>query len=100
MARYISGLKGSLQEKMGLQIVWIIVEPSNLALKTELIEKSPKNFSYLRRYSPHNNIESLGDKEKSAATKDSNLVNKASSSMHNKVNPQSKTEQSTYQSHH
>lgn len=77
MARYISGLKGSLQEKMGLQTVWIVVEASNLALKVELIEKSPIDFSNFERYSLQNNTD---DKENSAATKDSNHVSKASSS--------------------
>ncbi|AES66652.1 hypothetical protein MTR_2g076860 [Medicago truncatula] len=43
VARYISGLKGSLQEKMGLQTVWTVAEVSNLALKTKLIEKFTRN---------------------------------------------------------
>jgi hypothetical protein len=48
VARYISGLKGSIQEKMGLQTVWTVQETSSLALKAELIEKSPRNFSSCR----------------------------------------------------
>ncbi|CAN1246152.1 hypothetical protein LINGRAPRIM_LOCUS3116 [Linum grandiflorum] len=43
--RYINGLKGSIQKKMGLQTVWTVTEASTLALKAELIEKSPKNIS-------------------------------------------------------
>jgi len=80
VARYISGLKGSLQEKMGLQTVWTVAEASNLALKAELMEKSPRNFSSFRKYSPQNNTESSGDKEKSAAVRDSTPGNKATGS--------------------
>jgi hypothetical protein len=77
VARYISSLKSSLQEKMGLQTVWTVAEASNLALKAELLETSPRSFSNFRRYSPQNNVD---DKEKSARTKDSNPVSKAGSS--------------------
>ncbi|CAN1246154.1 hypothetical protein LINGRAPRIM_LOCUS3116 [Linum grandiflorum] len=45
VTRYINGLKGSIQKKMGLQTVWTVTEASTLALKAELIEKSPKNIS-------------------------------------------------------
>ena len=41
VARYISDLKGSLQEKMGLQTVWTVAEASSLAFKAELMDKSP-----------------------------------------------------------
>ncbi|CAG7905449.1 unnamed protein product [Brassica rapa] len=44
VARYISGLKGSLQGKMGLQTVWTVQEASSLALKAELMEKSSRGF--------------------------------------------------------
>lgn len=59
---------------MGLQTVWTMAEASKLALKAELMEKFPQNFSYFR-YSPRNNFESVGEKEKSLATRDSNLKN-------------------------
>ncbi|CAJ2657130.1 unnamed protein product [Trifolium pratense] len=81
VARYISGLKGSLQEKMGLQTVWTVAEASNQALKAELMEKSPRNFSSFRKYSPQNNTESSGDKEKSAAAKDSTPARAPSTSL-------------------
>lgn len=69
VARYISGLKGSIQEKMGLHIVWIVAESSTLALKAELMEKSPRNFSYFRKF-PQNNYEVVSEKEKNAVAKD------------------------------
>lgn len=70
----MSGLKGSLQAKMGLQKVWTVAEASNLAQKAELLEKSPRNFSSFRnRFSPPRNFDTAGagDKEKSPAAKDS-----------------------------
>ena len=51
VARYISGLKTSIQEKMGLQTVWTVAEAASLALKAELMEKTPRIFraiKYLR----------------------------------------------------
>nr|VDD10598.1 unnamed protein product [Brassica rapa] len=47
VARYISGLKGSLQGKMGLQTVWTVQEASSLALKAELMEKSSRWFPFI-----------------------------------------------------
>lgn len=43
VARFISGLKGSLQNKMGLQIVWSVTEASNLALKAK---RNPPKISH------------------------------------------------------
>lgn len=60
---------------MSLQTIWIVVEASSLDLKARLMEKYPRNFPSFR-YSPHNNFESVCDKEKSATTKDSNPKNK------------------------
>ncbi|KAG7586297.1 Integrase catalytic core [Arabidopsis thaliana x Arabidopsis arenosa] len=93
VARYISGLKSSIQEKMGLQTVWTVQEASSLALKAELMEKSPRNFTPFRRYSPQNNSELTGDKEKSVVSKDANLGNKGAGSSNNGSNnvQQSKT---------
>jgi hypothetical protein len=61
---------------MGLLTVWTIAEASNLALKAELMEKSPRNFSSFSRYSPQNNSETTTDKVKNAATRDPNPGNK------------------------
>src|SRR3954470_8328844 len=44
------------------------------------MEKSPRNFSFIERYSPQSNWESAGDKEKNATPRDSNLENKGASS--------------------
>ncbi|XP_040375227.1 uncharacterized protein LOC121053006 [Rosa chinensis] len=49
VARYISGLSKSIQEKIGLQTVWTVVEASKLALKAELLEK-PSRVSSFQRY--------------------------------------------------
>ncbi|KAJ9542314.1 hypothetical protein OSB04_028820 [Centaurea solstitialis] len=48
VARYISGLKSSIQEKIGLQTAWTVAEASNLAMKAELMEKNAP--STYRRY--------------------------------------------------
>lgn len=44
VAWYISGLKGSLQDKMDLEIEWIVAEASSLAFMAKLMEKSPIIF--------------------------------------------------------
>ncbi|XP_057250722.1 uncharacterized protein LOC130591424 [Beta vulgaris subsp. vulgaris] len=79
VARYISGLKNSLQEKMGLQTVWTVAEASNLTLKAEQIEKSPRNFSSFKRYSPQSSFEFNSEKEKSAVNKESGSAPKVGS---------------------
>ncbi|KAI5417062.1 hypothetical protein KIW84_041883 [Lathyrus oleraceus] len=56
VARYISGLKGSMQEKIGSQAEWTVAEGSNLALKEQLMEKSPQNFSPFRLWQFDNDI--------------------------------------------
>lgn len=65
VARYISGLKTSIQDKIGLQTIWIVSEVSSLALKAELMEKSARTPSSYRRYQgPNENSNTITDKEK------------------------------------
>lgn len=89
VARYISGLKNSIQEKIGLQTVWTVAEASNLALKAELMEKTPRVFSGNRRFSP--SIDSLNEKEKGAVNKDANtksqVPNNSGNSAHQTKTP-------------
>ncbi|KMT17812.1 hypothetical protein BVRB_2g033510 [Beta vulgaris subsp. vulgaris] len=80
VARYISGLKNSLQEKMSLQTVWTVAEASNLALKAEQIEKSPRNFSSFKRYSAQSSFELNSEKEKGAINKESGSAPKVAPS--------------------
>ncbi|XP_061999091.1 uncharacterized protein LOC133716395 [Rosa rugosa] len=49
VARYVSGLKPSIQDKIGLQTVHTMAEASYLALKAELLEK-PSRASSFQRY--------------------------------------------------
>ncbi|KAL1200872.1 hypothetical protein V5N11_034605 [Cardamine amara subsp. amara] len=80
VARYISGLKGSLQGKIGLQTVWTVQEASSLALKAELMEKSSRGFTNFRRPLVQNNVETAGEKDKGVINRDSNSNNKGTSS--------------------
>ncbi|CAN0909290.1 hypothetical protein LINGRAHAP2_LOCUS25712 [Linum grandiflorum] len=70
--RYINGLKGSIQEKMRLQTVWTVTDASTLALKVELMEKSPKNFSSIKRFPPQEYYDVTIDKEKDVGPKEPN----------------------------
>ncbi|CAN0843554.1 hypothetical protein LINGRAHAP2_LOCUS3905 [Linum grandiflorum] len=54
--RYINGLKGSIQENMGLQTVWTVIEASTLATKAKLMVKSPKNFSSFERSQENSDV--------------------------------------------
>ena len=68
VARYISGLKHSIQEKIGLQTVWTVTEASSLALRAELMQKTRRSSSY-RRYPTQTQIEATAttpDKGKSS----------------------------------
>ncbi|CAN0837960.1 hypothetical protein LINGRAHAP2_LOCUS1944, partial [Linum grandiflorum] len=70
--RYINGLKGSIQEHMRLQTVWTITDASTLALKVELMEKSPKNFSSIKRFPPQEYSDVAIDKEKDVGPNEPN----------------------------
>ncbi|CAL1390463.1 unnamed protein product [Linum trigynum] len=70
VARYINGLKGSIQEKIGLQTVWTVTEASTLALKAELMEKSPRNFAPFRRFPSPGQSEALMEKDKGSNPKE------------------------------
>ncbi|CAN0912393.1 hypothetical protein LINGRAPRIM_LOCUS698, partial [Linum grandiflorum] len=70
--RYINGLKGSIQEKMRLQTVCTVTEASTLALKVELMEKSPKNFSSIKRFPPQEYSDVAIDKDKDVGSNEPN----------------------------
>ncbi|CAN0917643.1 hypothetical protein LINGRAHAP2_LOCUS30429 [Linum grandiflorum] len=70
--RLTNGLKGSIQEKMRLQTVWTVSEASTLALKVELMEKSPKNFSSIKRFPPQEYSDVAIDKDKDVGPNEPN----------------------------
>ncbi|CAN0920640.1 hypothetical protein LINGRAHAP2_LOCUS32151 [Linum grandiflorum] len=70
--RYINGLKGSIQEKMRLQTVWTVTDASTLAMKVELMEKSSKNFSSIKRFPPQEYSDVAIDKEKDVGPNEPN----------------------------
>ncbi|KAJ9555907.1 hypothetical protein OSB04_010521 [Centaurea solstitialis] len=75
VARYISGLKTSIQDKIGLQTVWSVSEASSLALKAELMEKSARTSNSYRR--PNENSNAVTDKEKGGVNpRDTNPTHK------------------------
>ncbi|KAK1356685.1 hypothetical protein POM88_049941 [Heracleum sosnowskyi] len=71
-------MKSSIQEKIVLQTVWTVEEASNLALKAELMEKTPRVFSGNRRFVP--NFNAANNKDKDVVNKASSVENKGSGS--------------------
>lgn len=55
VARYVSGLKPSIQEKIGMQTIWTVAEANSLALKAELLEKPSRLVTYQRSSYQRNN---------------------------------------------
>ena len=49
VSRYLGGLKPTIRDKIGLQVVWTVDEAHNMALKAELMEKTPNRFSQYKR---------------------------------------------------
>ncbi|KAK0596157.1 hypothetical protein LWI29_013294 [Acer saccharum] len=49
VSRYLGGLKLTIRDKIGLQVVWTVDEAQNMALKAELMEKSSNRFSHYKK---------------------------------------------------
>ncbi|KAL9685407.1 hypothetical protein QQ045_022857 [Rhodiola kirilowii] len=77
VARYISGLKGSIQEKKWLQTVWSVATTSSLALKAELMERNPRGFQAFPRYPPQGTSEAVGDNEANMEMKEQHAGSKS-----------------------
>nr|XP_011459809.1 PREDICTED: uncharacterized protein LOC105350104 [Fragaria vesca subsp. vesca] len=82
VARYISGLRPSIQEKIGLQTMWSVTEVASLAIKVELMEKSPRVFFQFPRFTSQRSTEvgsSVGDKGKTVSQNTGGMTTRASS---------------------
>ncbi|KAJ9546565.1 hypothetical protein OSB04_019108 [Centaurea solstitialis] len=92
VARYISGLKPTIQDKIGLQTMWTVAEASSLALKAELIEKSTRSSNSHRRSQETNESTIVAlDKGKDPATsRDPNPTHKVTTG-NSSGGPQGKT---------
>ncbi|KAI3701642.1 hypothetical protein L6452_26873 [Arctium lappa] len=76
VARYISGLKTSIKDKIRLQNVWTVTEASCLALKAELMEKSARTSNPYRRFQGSNENSSTAVDKGKSPTQDNNLPHK------------------------
>ncbi|XP_010275023.1 PREDICTED: uncharacterized protein LOC104610208 [Nelumbo nucifera] len=64
-ARYLSGLRPSIRDKIGVQMVLSVQEARNLALKAELMFQDKARSDNYRRYSRSNNRLTTIDRNKS-----------------------------------
>ena len=49
VSRYLGGLKQTIRDKIGLQVVWTVDDAHNMAMKAELMEKTPNRFSHYKK---------------------------------------------------
>ncbi|KAK0582232.1 hypothetical protein LWI29_023177 [Acer saccharum] len=49
VSRYLGGLKSTIRDKIGLQVVWTVDEAQNMVLKAELMENSSNRFSHYKK---------------------------------------------------
>ncbi|KAJ9557359.1 hypothetical protein OSB04_011973 [Centaurea solstitialis] len=88
----VSGLRPTIQDKIGLQTMWTVAEASSLALKAELIEKSTRSSNSYRRSQETNESTIVAlDKGKDPATsRDPNPTHKVTTG-NSSGGPQGKT---------
>jgi hypothetical protein len=68
VARYISGLKPSIKEKIGMQTMWTVAEANSLALKAELLEKPSLFVTYQRSSYQRNTVVTTSPVDKGRTT--------------------------------